>query len=174
MMVVIEASVIYPPVVVKVNNITCMALLDTDPAIFYASSAFSMHPQHIWTYSQLRKQWIEAMMWLRSSYWKFLLQVTSKQSHKRKAAITFSSVVWSSFKTILVMIVLYIQLSRINLEETIMVGTKLDWCEKTILLQLKITNWLFWEIKVFAAKLRKKSRTIRELRNSKTFAKIVV
>ena len=39
MMVVIEASVTYPVVVVKGNNITCSALLDTDAAIYYASSA---------------------------------------------------------------------------------------------------------------------------------------
>ena len=39
MMVVTEASVIYPVVVVKGNNITCRALLDTDAATFCASSA---------------------------------------------------------------------------------------------------------------------------------------
>ena len=39
MMVVTEASVIYPVVVVKVNNIACMPLIDSDTAIFYASSA---------------------------------------------------------------------------------------------------------------------------------------
>ena len=39
MMVVIEASVTYPVVVVKGNNITCRALLDSDAAIYYASSA---------------------------------------------------------------------------------------------------------------------------------------
>ena len=39
MMVVTEASVIYPVVVVKVNNIACMPLIDSDTAIFFASSA---------------------------------------------------------------------------------------------------------------------------------------
>ena len=39
MMVVIEASVIYPAVVFQASNITCRAILDTRPAIFYASSA---------------------------------------------------------------------------------------------------------------------------------------
>ena len=39
MMVATEALVIYPAVVVKVNNITCRALLDTGAGSSYASSA---------------------------------------------------------------------------------------------------------------------------------------
>lgn len=39
MMVAIEGSVIYPVVVVKVSNATCLALLDTIAGSTYASSA---------------------------------------------------------------------------------------------------------------------------------------
>ena len=43
MMVAIEGSVIYPVVVVKVNNATCLALLDT-----IAGLGVPMHPQQFW------------------------------------------------------------------------------------------------------------------------------
>ena len=57
MMVVIEASVIYPVVVVKVNNIACMALIDSDAAIFYASSALlvKLNPVKMMMHSIIRK-----------------------------------------------------------------------------------------------------------------------
>ena len=52
MMVVTEASVIYPVVVVKGNNITCRALLDTDAATFCASSALPDALEPFWFVSE--------------------------------------------------------------------------------------------------------------------------
>ena len=61
-MVVIEASVTYLIAVVKGNNITCRALLGTDAAIFYASSAL-LEKLNIQPVTEAIKQ-VEMMMHL--------------------------------------------------------------------------------------------------------------